>query len=83
MSPEQQRFLHLHAHHHVEQWRSRWYGGLIQAVTNRGRTATVTDRQLDELVSLWLCERSHGVSVVLTAAGRAFTQKEESKCSSE
>jgi hypothetical protein len=77
VSPEQQRFLYLHAYHHVEQWRSRWCGGLIQAVTDRGRTATVTDRQLDELVSLGLCERSHGVSVVLTAAGRALAQKEE------
>jgi hypothetical protein len=78
VSPEQQRFLHLHAYHHVEQWRLPFRnGGMIQAVTDQGRTASVTEGQLADLVTRGLLERSHGVSVVLTAEGRALAQKEE------
>lgn len=70
LTPEQQRFLMLHAKRRVEKWQWLWGSTILRASTERDYTATIPAAQFDELLRLGLMRRSGCAGAVITDMGR-------------
>lgn len=73
MTPEQVRFLILHARHLVVKWCWLWQGTMLRAYCERGHTATISKGGLDALVAGGLVEEygPNAAGVRLLDAGKA------------
>jgi len=72
MTDAQRRFLDLHKHHFVASWRAVLGGGMVRATTDKGRTATLSVREIAELIAKGLMATTYGDALVLTEAGKAM-----------
>lgn len=73
LSAEQSRFLALHLHHNVEQWKWYWSDTLLRAKTDKERVASLGRVAVEQLVAWGLMACGAGFSMYVTAAGRDAT----------
>lgn len=73
MTPEQQRFIALHANHVVVRWEWRMKETQLRAHTERGFKATISRDAVDELVDAGLLEWGFGCADCrLTETGKSM-----------
>lgn len=70
LSADQERFLVLHARHLVVKWIWILGGNILRAVTERGRTASITVHEVAHLVQLELIESLGVAGYRLTDKGK-------------
>lgn len=71
ISAAQSRFIRLHRDHFVATWQALFGGAQLRATSDRGLTATISQRELDDLMARGLLTSGHGFMFALTEAGQA------------
>lgn len=71
MTPEQSRFLALHAHRNVVQWQWFMQDTQLRATTDNGYAATLSRLGAEQLVAWGFMTCGTGHSKEVTDAGRA------------